>query len=62
MNPKEFREFVITLLNDDNGVNYDSYQLMYLYIDRDICDCVKSIEGRYYISIEDADNLRKEIL
>ena len=53
-----FRKCAISLLNDDNGVSEESFDLMYDFLDDDIKLAVDATDGRYYIKedaiIEDA--------
>ena len=54
MNDREYRKFVLTLLDDENGIREEAYQLLAPEMDKrgcaDICGAVNATEGRAYIN------------
>lgn len=63
MNPQSLRKFAIDLLDDENGINDQAWDqlsdLLNINRDDDIVDAVKAQDGRWYLTSEKANELRK---
>lgn len=63
MNEKDnkVRQFAIKALNDDHGINEESFLTLYSMLQQeghsDILQCVEATDGRFYISFDDAEKL-----
>ena len=62
MNKKQIRDLALALLDDEDGINEDAYNLLAALLhesgNQDILDAVEANHNRYWIGEGDAEVLR----
>ena len=62
MTNKKARELIITLLDDDDGINDAAYTKLYEFAtetqNADVMKATDAIDGRWYLSEDNAEDLR----
>ena len=60
---QDLRELAFALLDDDEGISDEAFIILSDVLsrsgNRDIVDHIKATEGRFYLRMEDAEELKK---